>query len=138
MFICMVWNSMSYSQGKTYNCTSQGYSTADNSEIKSYSYKEIITVDINDVLGGSISINNISANFNFRYDVGPKFETLVNKNNRTITTTYKGKMSQLNISIGDEVLVGIVESMDNNDLKVWVYTKKYDAFNQYFHLTKIE
>ncbi len=128
----------SFGQNGTYICSSQGYTKVDNSVNKLYADKMIITIDINPVLGGTISINNLTQDFNFRYDILSKDQTVANKSDRTITTTYKAKMNQLNIQIGDELLIGIIESMDNVNLGFWVYHEKFKAHNQYLNLTKIK
>ncbi len=135
--LCALTNNV-YAQNGTYKCNSQGYSKADKSENKSYSNKLIITIDISDILGGYIAINNMSQDLNFRYDIISKDQTVADKNARTITNTFKAKMSQFNQTIGDEVLIGIVQNMDNNNLDFWVYTSKFNAYNQYFNLLKFE
>lgn len=131
-------NAKCYSQNGTYNCYLQGYKTVDNTVDKTYSDRLIITIDINAAIGGYININSITSGFNFRFDVLSKSNTITDKEKRTITTTYKAKMSQLNIQVGDELLLGIVESMDNNDLSFWSYSEKYKAINQYINLTKFQ
>ena len=138
LLYCCTSATLVYSQNGTYVCSSQGYTKVDNSVNKLYADKMIITIDINPVLGGTISINNLTQDFNFRYDIISKDQTVANKSDRTITTTYKAKMNQLNIQIGDELLIGIIESMDNVNLGFWVYHEKFKAHNQYLNLTKIK
>lgn len=123
-------------QNGTYTCNSQGFSL--DSENKSYSYKMIITIDINDALGGSISINNISEDFNFRYDILAKDLSDVDKNKRTITKTYKAIMNMNSIQVGNVELIGIIENMDNENVGLWVYHEKNKSYNHYINLKKIK
>lgn len=136
--VCIVVNYTAFAQNGTYMCSSQGYTKVDNSVNKLYANKLIITIDIHPVLGGTISINDLTEDFNFRYDILSKDQTVANKSDRTITTTYKAKMNQLNIQVGDDLLIGIIESMDNVNLGFWVYHEKFKAHNQYLNLTKIK
>jgi hypothetical protein len=138
LLICIAFNYTAFAQNGTYMCSSQGYTKVDNSVNKLYADKMIITIDISPVLGGTISISNLTQDFNFRYDILSKDQTVANKTDRTITTTYKAKMNQLNLQVGDDLLIGIIESMDNVKLGFWVYQEKFKAHNQYLNLTKIK
>lgn len=131
-----ILSSMSFAQNGTYLCNSQGFSM--DSENKFYSDKMIITIDINDVLGGSISINNVSHDLNFRYDILAKDLSDVDKKERTITKTYKAVMNMNNVQVGGMELIGIIENMDNDNINFWVYHEKSKSYNQYMNLKKIK
>lgn len=134
----LIFNFFSYSQNGTYQCNKQAYSKSDNSANELYSDKQIITIEIIEAIGGYISINNISEDLNFKYDILSKDHTITDKVKRTITNTYIAKMSMLNNPVGDEVIIGIVESMDNDSISFWVYYEKFKASNQYLNLQKLK
>jgi hypothetical protein len=130
--------SFAFGQNGTYNCSRQAYRKADNSEKHFYDNKLLITINIEDGIGGFINMNYTSDGTNIRYDILSQGQTYVDKEKRTITKTYKARMTQLNIPIAYGLLISIISNMDNNNIVFWIYNDKYQSYNEYFDLNKTQ
>lgn len=137
-FILTTFGSVVYGQNGMYNCATQVYVKADNSEKTFYANKLIVTIDINQNLGGYISLHYPKDTLTYRYSILSNGETMTDDPKRTITKTYKAQMSQFNIPIGNQVLIGVIENMDSHKITFWIYNDKYKSYNEYFDLNKIE
>lgn len=127
-----------YSQNGTYKCSSQGYSTVDKSQNKVYSDNQIITININDVFGGDITINNLSQDFILKYNIESNSKkTFTDKTERTITHTYLGKLVLSNVEMDEKLVIAVVESMDTSRVNIWISNEKYKSTNHHYNLTKL-
>lgn len=126
-----------YSQNGIYKCEFQAYINKEKFEHKTYSYNEIITVEVNDILGGEIVINNLTEDFIYKYEIIPNTKRVdTDKADRSITTSYKCKVKVNYALMDEELLIAVVEYMDNSKLDIWVYDYKHKSFNQYIDLIK--
>lgn len=131
-----IYYSLSFGQNGTYTCNRQSFSKGDND--KFYTDKMIIIIDVSTITGGTVSINNITQDFNFKYEITSKVIVDTDKKLRIITKAYDAKMNMNNVQVGDTVLIGIQEHMDNENLNFWVYSKGTDSYNRYFNLIKMK
>ncbi|HQT23981.1 MAG: hypothetical protein B7X86_14460 [Sphingobacteriales bacterium 17-39-43] len=137
-FIYLFIPIFSYCQNGTYKCSSQAYTTTDKSKNKTYANNQIITVNIHDVFGGDIILNELSENFILKYNILPNDKkTYTDKDDRTIIHTYFAKLVVSNIEMEERFLVGLVQSMDNNSLNLWIFSEKHNSYNHYFNLVKL-
>ena len=125
-------------QNGIYNCLTHVYRKADNTERKFYSQKLLITIDINEPLGGSMCFYYPSDTSSIRWVILSKGETVIDNNKREITKTYEAQLTSFNIPIGSEVLIAIIENMDNKKVTCWIYNDKYKSYNEYFDLYKVK
>lgn len=131
-------NLHAYSQNGTYVCSHEMWTSTDGSDKRDYQNKYIVNISINLPLDAYIAMNEPSDNYNLRFDLLSKEGVYVEKDKRRITTTYNGIMNSLNIHVGNDLLIGIVEGMDDNSLKYWIKDKKTGTTNYYLGLEKFK
>ena len=97
----------------------------------------IITIDINEITGGSVVISLPSESFTFRWDIIKKLDTKVDTENKTVYTSYEARFNVANGQASSRSVATFIQDMNTNSLHIAVNNPSTRTTNWYHNLIKI-
>jgi hypothetical protein len=122
-------------QNGTYRCNLQRF-TDDNdpSKNKEHNNSVIVTIEINEITGGSIIVNYLNDNTIYKWIILNKIDVNINDQGSKYTS-YEARFSYENVQANKRTLAVIIQ--DPNSLHLVFYNPEVNTGNWYHNLTKI-
>lgn len=122
-------------QNGTYRCNIQRF-TNDNdpSKNKEHSNSVIVTIEINEVTGGSIIVNYLNDNTIYKWIILHKIDVTINEQGSKYVS-YEARFSFENVQASKRTLAVIIQ--DPNSIHLVLYNPESNTGNWYHNLTKI-
>ena len=125
-------------QNGTYRCNSTRFEDEkDPTRNKSRNNSFIITIEINDITGGSVLVTWLDDNTIYKWVVRSKLETTVNEQG-VIFTSYDARFSFENVQGDFQSIVILVQDPKNNSLHFAVFVPVAKTTTWYYNLTKVD
>lgn len=125
------------SQNGTYRCNIQRFTDEnDPSRNKEHNNSMIITIEVNEITGGSILVTWLDDNTIYKWIVIRKFETYVNEQG-SVFNGYYARFSFENVEANKQSIVSIIQDPKTNSLHLAISDPDTKTTNWYHYLTKI-
>lgn len=138
IFILLIISKLVISQNGTYTCDLQKFTNLnDSTKNKTYYKTYIITIDINETLGGYVLIHETGTDLNLKWNVLSKEDFYFDSNENTMYIKYDARFVLLNVQGNRKLNVIIGEYLIDKTFFVQIYDPELKTTNGYYNFIKI-